>query len=317
MTTITKSFGLPSMQSRAIRTFLIQELRAAPDSGYPMAIAGSVIPSDQPIEEHVGIGAVPRMTKFEGERSRHRLREQKQIVRNEDYEASLEVTADEKIFNHTRQVEQRISGLAQSYTEHWQDLLADLLMLGDATTSIVDNKAFFANDHETGESGAQDNLLTFDASDHTDVTAAEAEKAMLLAAKQILSFKDDKGRVKNSGIRSFEIVVPLDLWVAFTMALKSPLIVDGNGARPPVVASLGGWTFTLHVEPRLTSGVKFYTVASTGTALIRQEVGALDVTMQDENSPLYDEKRLMRFGIFAKRGVGYGDWSQAVQTTFN
>lgn len=315
MTTPTQSFGLPNLQSRAIRGFLFHELRAADDSGWPMACSGTVLPSDAPSETHVGIGAVPRMSKFEGERKAVRTSEQKQIVRNEDYEATLEVTADEVLFDHTTQVQKRISGLSQSYTEHWMDLLTDLLVAGEST-ACADTQFFFDTDHAQGKSGTQSNDLTSTVVSTTAVTAAEAEKALLQSVKACLGFKDDQGRPKNSGIRAFDILLPLDLFFPFTAALNAPFIADGTvGPRTAVAQVLGGWQFRLHVEPRLTSGVKFYTLASTGTALIRQEAQALEITMQDENSTLYHQKRLMQFGIFTKRGVGYGDWSQAVLTT--
>lgn len=313
---MTRTYGLPNLQQRTVEAFLVQELRNAPDSGWPMASAGPVRPSMQPMETYAGVGAAPGMTEFKGERSKTRLIEQVQTVINKDYEATLQVTGDEILFNKTGDVEKRIGELTQSYTEHWQDLLSDLLVAGEATTTTVDGKTYFATNHETGDSGAQDNDLSFTVVSTSDVTAAEAEKALMKAVEKCLGYKNDKGRPKNSGIRKFDIVVPMPLLFPFTQALKAPFIADGTvGPRTPISQVLGGWTFNLHAEPRLASAVKFYVVAGNGSAFIRQEAQKLEVTSQDRSSPLYHNKRLLEFGIFTKRGANYGDWSQCVLTT--
>lgn len=308
-------YGLPTINSNAIKAFLFHTLRGTGDAGWATPIAGQVMPSDQGTETHVGLGATHPLRQWVGQRNARTLRELQFPVENFPYEGTLLVTGDEWRGDKTGQVQRRIADLKVRYDEHWESLLSAKIIAGE-TTACYDSSSFFHTAHSEGASGSQDNDLTHDVETTTAPTSSEMETGILKATQAILGFKDDSGEPCNAGIRSFTVMVPTPFMGAAAGALNAPFVADGTvGPRTNVLTVLGGFQFSLVINPRLTWTTKFAVFANTGTALIRQEEVAGLVGGLDENSDEFFKTDTMQFGIFCKRGVGFGDWKQACLVT--
>ncbi|MBZ4251856.1 hypothetical protein LAJ57_13170, partial [Streptococcus pneumoniae] len=80
----------------------------------------------------------------------------------------------------------------------------------------------------------------------------------------IIGFKDDQGEPMNEEATSFLVMVPVPFMSAAAAALKNPVITDGSGSRTNTITNLGGFSFELAVNPRLTWTTKFATFRTDG-----------------------------------------------------
>ena len=95
----------------------------------------------------------------------------------------------------------------------------------------------------------------------------------------------------------------------------NPFIAAGQSN---IIKNIQGFNFTLAVNPRLTSGAKFYVFRADGQTkpFIRQEEEPITVSAIAEGSELEFNERMHRYGVSAKRNVGYGYWQHACLVTF-
>src|SRR5574340_448841 len=100
-------------------------------------------------------------------------------------------------------------------------------------------------------------------------------------------------------------------------AMKTPLLLDANGSRTNSIASIGGFTFELAVNPRLTWTTKFATFRTDGQvkAFIRRSEEGVTVSAIAEGSELEFTENKHQYGVKAIRNVGYGYWQHACLTT--
>jgi phage major head subunit gpT-like protein len=104
---------------------------------------------------------------------------------------------------------------------------------------------------------------------------------------------------------------------AAAAALKNPVITDSVGSRTNTITSLGGFSFELAVNPRLTWTEKFAVFRTDGQtkAFIRQEEEGVTVSAIAEGSELEFKENKHFYGVKAIRNVGYGYWQHACLTT--
>src|SRR5574337_1067484 len=199
---------------------------------------------------------------------------------------------------------------------HWAKLLSALIIAGESA-ACYDGQYFFDTDHAEGDSGSQSNDLTSDVTTTTAPSAAEMETAILKSVEAILGFKDDQGEPMNEEAMRFLVMVPTPFMAAAAAALKNPVIVDSNGSRTNTIASIGGFSFELAVNPRLTWTTKFATFRTDGQvkAFIRQEEEGVTVSAIAEGSELEFKENKHEYGVKAIRNVGYGYWQHACLTT--
>jgi len=116
-------------------------------------------------ETYRWLGTVPRMREWGTGRLARGLRSESYSVENLKYEATIEVDRDEIADDQTGQIRIRIGELAQRAATHKDYLLTQLLINGDsAGFNGYDGVPFFSHSHVSGQSGTQDNDLSFDVS---------------------------------------------------------------------------------------------------------------------------------------------------------
>ena len=307
--------GAQVLSSRAIIGWffnrLVQDLGAS-----WVGQLGLEVMSDQESETYKWLGMAPMMREWIGGRNAKGFRENGITITNKKYEGTIEVLGDEIRRDKTTQVRTRINELADRTNSHWAKLLSTLIENGE-TSLCYDGQAFFDTDHSEGDSGTQDNDITYDSASTTAPTAAEMELAILAAITKILGYKDDQGEPMNEGANSFRVMVPIPFMASALAALRNATIVDGSGSRQNTILS-SGFNISLDVNPRLTWTTKFATFrADAQTApFIRQSEKPVELKAKAEGSEFEFDHDKHQYGVDCNRNVGYGYWQQACLTTF-
>ena len=273
--------------------------------------------SDQESEEYKWLGMVPSMRKWIGGRQAAKVREQGFIIKNERFEATLEILKSELDRDKTGQVMIRIRELAQRTNAHWGKLLTQLILDGAAKLAY-DGQFFFDTDHKEADEAAQSNMIDVDVTLPATPTAGEMEGAILKAVEQLLTLHDDRGEPINEDGRQFLVMAGPQYLAAAAAALKNPVVIDGGGPRTNTLVNLAGYTFELAVTSRLLSAstqIFVFRTDSETKGFIRQEEEDVEVDAQAEGSPIEFNERKHHYGVTASRNVGYGFWQRAVQVT--
>jgi len=272
--------------------------------------------SDQESETYRWLGQVPAMREWIGGRLTKVMREDGITIANKVFESTLEIPVDWMTRDKTGQIQVRINELAQRAQSHWADLLTTLITNG-ATTACYDGSYFFADAHSEGSSGSQDNNIGGAAATGTAPTVAEMQTAILDTTGAIMGFKDDQGLPMNAGARRFTVMIPVAYLGAAVGALGATVIAQ-NDSIVKAMGSLAGFGYDLAINPRLTWTDKFALFRTDGNVkpFIRQEEEGVKVAAVAEGSELEFNERMHRYGISAKRNVGYGYWQHACLYTF-
>jgi len=271
------------------------------------------ISSNQEVENYAWLGQVPKMREWIGGRQAKGLRESSWSVTNKDYEATLEVLTKDLRREKYGQLRIRIAELARRTLSHPASLMTTLIINGKST-ACYDGSYFFHTAHSEGDSGSQDNDLTFACATGTTPTVPEMRDAILNSIKAILGFKDDQGEPMNEGARTFEVQVPLAIWPQAIAAVTLP-VVDSGVAN--LIPSLGEFTITVIPNARLSDATEFYTFRTDGETkpFIKQEEVPLQVSAIAEGSELEFKEKKHWYGVDWAGAMAYGFWQHGTLTT--
>jgi len=272
--------------------------------------------SDQESETYAWLGQSPAMREWIGARQAKGLTESGITIANKKFEATLELPVDWIRRDKTGQIDVRVNELAGRANSHWASLLSTLLINAESAV-CYDGQYFFDTDHVEDDSGSQSNDITYDATTPAAPTISEFQSAVLLATQQLLGFKDNQGEPMNENAREFIIQIPVPFLAVAAAALGATVIAQTSN-QIQALGSLGGFTYRLAVNARLTWTTKFALFRADGptAAFIRQEEEAIKVAAIAEGSELEFTHDVHRYGVKAMRNVGYGYWQRAVLTTF-
>lgn len=273
--------------------------------------------SDQASETYAWLGQSPAMREWIGGRHAKGFRDNGITIANKKYEATLEIPLDWMRRDKTGQIQVRIDEMAQRANAHWAKLLTALTEAGESA-ACYDGQYFFDTDHSEGDSGTQSNDISVDIVTTTAPTAAEMETAILTATQKIMGFKDDQGEPMNEAARRFVVMVPTPFMAASAAALNNPIITTGSTSFTNTLVNLGGFSYQLAINPRLSWTTKFALFRADGGAssFIRQEEEALMISALAENSEEEFKHDRHLYGIKALRNAGYGYWQKACLVTF-
>ncbi len=318
----------PSLSSRAIIGDFYRRLEGAFDKSWASKV-GMPFTSDQPSETYPWLGQVPAMREWGTGRLIKQLRADAVTLVNVLYEATMRIDIDDMRRDKTGQIAIRIGEQAKRAASHWEKLLSTLIENGTGATSglAYDQQYFFDDDHETGDSGAQKNLLTnsevspLNVGTATQPTEAEMGPAILGVIGQMLTFKDDQGEPINGDARSFLVMVghPQIFGPALSACTKMELRAATGAVAPnPLLAA--GFSMDCVLNPRLTAASytdKFMVFRTDGDVkpFILQEEEGLKVDAIAEGSELEINERQHQYGITAQRVAAYGLWEHAAYAT--
>jgi len=305
--------GASSLGSRAIIGSFYNKLQQNLMQSWIPGVS-MLFESNQESETYNWLGMAPVMREWIGGRQAKGFRENGITIVNKTYESTMEVLVDEIRRDKTGQVMLRVAEQARRANAHWGSLLTTLIIAAEDSL-CYDGQKFFDTDHSEGDSGTQDNDLTGAAATATQPTTTEMADAIMSCIAAILGFKDDVGEPMNEDARAFRIMVPTVYMGVATNALNNAFLTSGN---TNVLAALPDFKLSLSVNPRLTSGAKFFVFREDGEtkAFIRQEEEPITVSAIAEGSETEFKENKHYYGIKAIRNVGYGYWQHGCLYTF-
>lgn len=272
--------------------------------------------SDQASEEYGWLGATPALEEFIGKRSIKEIRENSFIVRNKDYGGSVEIWSKDMRRDKLGHIQIRINQMADRALDLPSKLLSGLIVAGESTL-CYDGQYFFDTDHVEGDSGTQDNDITFAAATGTTPTVSEFAGAVMAAIQQMYGFKDDQGEPMNQSATSFTVMVPT-IYMGVALEAVTALLGD-NGKSNTLPALKGKFTINVEVNPRLSWTTKFAVFRDDEAAkpfILQEEEGGRDVIALGEGSEYEQINKKQLFGVDWTGNVAYGYWQYACLVTF-
>ena len=134
--------------------------------------------SSQETETYRWLGMVPQVREWLGGRQVRPLRSQGVTIVNKVWESTIRVDADEQRRDKSGQIMIRVNEMARRVAMHPNKLLTDLMLSG-ATDVGYDGAAYFSTSHSEGDSGAQSNSISYDASTPTTPSDDEMYAAIV------------------------------------------------------------------------------------------------------------------------------------------
>ncbi len=303
-----------SLGSRAIIGEFYKQLSADPGAAW-ISFLSMLFTSDQDSEEYKWLGQTPAMRRWVGGRHAKGFRENGIIIKNQHFEATIQVLLSEMRRDKSGQVMVRIGELASRTNSHWASLLSTLIMNAESAL-CYDNQFFFDIDHSEGKSGVQSNYINTDisalAATVNGTVAApsveEAQQAVMKSIAQILSFKDDVGEPMNESASNFLVMVPINYFIAFSKAFAMPV---GTGVSEQHVPN--EFNVSVVANARLTWADKFVTFRTDGSVkpFIRQQETEVQLKSKADGSEFEFDNDAHQHGVDTWRNVGYGYWQHA------
>lgn len=270
----------------------------------------TVVQSSGADEEYGGLGSVPGMREWIGDRQFHTLRGAKFTIENRHFESGVEVLKtdidDARLVKYGPVLEE----LGAEAAHHPDELMFELLIQGESQTCL-DGQFFFDTDHSWGDSGTQSNDLTSAAATGTSPTDAEYRTAFHAARAAMLGFRKDNGKLYHrptiKPVNDLVMLVPPTHEEAATKAFAQQYLASGESNfildAPRVVAC------------SYLSADKFY-LLRTGQRLkpfVFQARQPLQRQMKGANDQEFKD---VKFMVDARYNAGYLAWWNAVLTTW-
>lgn len=276
-------------------------------------LVASVFDTNQPSEDYPWLHESKTLTKWEGERTIQRLKGEKIVLVNDEYETTIAFRKRDFIRDKTPQMQARVQDMAQNVAVFPTQLMTELLT---ANGNAYDNKAFFATDHKIGDSGTINNARTFTIAAAVP-TVAETSDVILSLLEAILSFKNAGGQPMNEAAKEFAIMCPPGLFGRMVAAINASF--TANGATNPLGEMMAvGYRFVPVINARLTGTSTFY--------LMRTDAGIRPFIVQEEDTvPVelgVDSEHCKKtnevvFGHGWSGAVGYGRFELAIRAVMS
>lgn len=262
-------------------------------------------------ENYRWLGTVPKMREWGSGRLAQGLRTESYSVENLKYEATIEVDRDEIADDQTGQIRLRIAELATRTATHKDFLVSQLLINGEtAGNNSFDGVAFFSTAHQSGDSGSQSNMLTYDALTTSDPTVDEFKGSLKKAIQTLLTFKDDQGEPMHQTASSLYVVVPANQFMTALETVSSTLVENTSNVLKNAAKVIA--------VPRFLDQSKWYLLKTDGTVrpFIFQDREAPEFTALTENTEEGFKREKFLFGVRARYRMAYGYWQSAVRMDF-
>ena len=271
----------------------------------------SVIPSDGADEAYGLLGGATGVREWLADRQFNERRAGTFTIANKHWESSELIKKTDIADDRMGMYGPLIEDLATEATYHPDELLFSLMVNGESQ-ACFDGQFFYDTDHSWGDSGTQDNDLTYAAATSTVPTAAEFKAAFTAARVAMLKFKNDKGKLLNrpitTGLKNLLVVVNPDFEQIAKDALLSTLSGGGNSnivVDVPTIVSSAHLTDTSKMYLFNLDGALKPFVFQAREPLNRQTKGLDDIETKD-----------VKFMTEARYNVGYLAWWKSTLTTF-
>lgn len=269
-------------------------------------------PSNRKIETFGMPGAMPGIREWTGDRIFKQLAAMDFSIENKLWESSLAIPKTNVDDDHMGLYGPVIENLAIEAANHPDELLFQTAIANGTSVTCWDGQYFFDTDHSWNQSGTQSNLLTYNASDHTAVTALEFRAAFDAARVKMLQYKNDQGKFFNRTViqklNSLICIVAPELETAAKTAFQANVLSNNSVVlldMPRIVSS-----------PLITTGTEWFLVntASPMKPFVFQAREPLHTMTSGANDL---ETKDLKFMTQARYNIGYFAWWNMIKTTFN
>lgn len=312
----------PIISDKGVVGIILSELESAMARSWAPLIANQYS-SNQATETYAGVGAVPQMREWLGEKNLKSLRTASLTVTNKDWESTLRIFKKDLMRDKTGQLRARAGELARRAAQHDEKLLSELIdtaVDGDLGLTY-DGQFFFDTDHVFGDSGTVNNDISVDISGiatgvHGVVTqpsVGEAAYCILQGIQQLYGFKDDQGEPINQDAMSFVVMVPTALWIPFKSAIGIEFLASGERN----VLESAGFQVQVVQNPRLTWTDEFAVFRSdnpTKSLIVQLEEGPSVEVLGDGSDYEFHNKAHL-YSVIKSGNVAYQRFDQAVLVT--
>jgi len=272
--------------------------------------------SDQESEEYAWLGQTPAMREWVGGRHAKGFNENKILVKNKHFEATLEVPVRHMRRDKSGQVMTRIDELAMRANAHWATLLSTLIIGGESTV-CYDGQFFFDTVHEEGDSGSQSNDISADISGYptgihgtpAKPSVAEMQHAIMDGLQQLARVRDDQGEPMNETARRFVVITPSSLYTIASQAIKTP-----SGTTLEQLGLPEDYEVSVAQNVRLDTWTDKFAIFRTDGRVkpfIRQEEDGLSLKAKAEGSDFEFDNDVHQYVVDTWREVAYGYWQHA------
>lgn len=277
--------------------------------------------SNQESETYKWLGQTPAMREWIGGRNAKGFYNNGITIENKSYEATLEVLLRDLERDDTGQTLIRINELADRTNSHWASLLSTLILAGESTT-CYDGQYFFDTDHTEGKNTtSQSNDLSIDisalpASVHGSTTSPspqEMRSVIMQCVQAIYGFKDNENEPMNEMAKKFLVMTPVSLFDSAVSAVNA----DTFGGGETNTMKQAEFDISVAANARLTWTEQIAVFRADGNVkpFIRQNEKPVTMKVQAEGSQVEFDEDKWRFGVDARRNVGYGYWQHACLAT--
>ena len=314
--------GIGLLSSKAIMGMYFLALEADFGEMWIGQVANAVpFISNEDSETYGWLGAVPQLQEWIGAREAKGLKDESYVIRNVEYESTLDFKKKDMRQDKTGQLQIRVNEQGQRAQSHDAALITTLIQNGSSNT-CYDGQFFFDTDHPVGEStkssSTASNDLTSSIVLKTAPTVAEMSAAIFAGIQAMFAFKDDQNEPMNAGAKSFVVMVPPPFMAAAIAAVSDVTIQGTSGAIDNVLARQTNFSVSVVVNPRLTWTDAFAILRTDSQVkpIIRQEEFPITVSTKAEGSEYAHDTNRYQFGLYVNKGVGYGFWQFALLYTF-
>ena len=258
----------------------------------------TVVPSSAKSEEYGWLGAFPRLRKWVGDRVINSLAAHGYTIKNESWEATVEVNREDIEDDAYGVYTPMIKELGRSAATHADEIVFGLLAKG-FTEPCYDGQYFFDTDHKDEDGPVQSNKGTKVLS-ATSYSTARAQMMSLLDAKST-----------PLGIMPNLLVVPPQLEEAARKILYAEQI-DGttNTLKNTAELLVAPW---LAANP--TAWFLFDTSRAIKPLIFQQRKKPEFVSMDASNDQNVFMKKQYIYGVDCRDNAGFGLWQMAYGST--
>jgi len=202
--------------------------------------------------------------------------------------------------------------LAQRAATHKDYMISQLLINGaTAGYNSYDGVTFFNDAHVSGDSGDQDNDLTYAAAaDDNQPTTDEFKGSLKQAIASMLAFKDDQAEPLPMTMTQMACVVPPTMLFTAMEAVNATVINQTSNVLQGAARIIAlPWLETVNV---------WYLLKTDGVVrpFIFQDREPVEFGSLAENSEESFKREKLLFGVRARYRMAYGYWQFAVRTSF-
>ena len=258
----------------------------------------TVVPSSTKSEEYGWLGAFPRLRKWVGDRVINSLAAHGYTIKNESWEATVEVNREDIEDDAYGVYTPMIKELGRSAATHPDEIVFGLLGKG-FTETCYDGQYFFDTDHEDEDGPVQSNK-------GTKVLSAASYSA---ARAQMMSLLDAKST--PLGIMPNLLVVPPQLEEAARKILYAEQIEGTtNTLKNTAELLVAPW---LAANP--TAWFLFDTSRAIKPLIFQQRKKPEFVSMDASNDQNVFMKKQYIYGVDCRDNAGFGLWQMAYGST--